>query len=772
MKIKNLIAMILFVLFALVARSIYAEEAADEYFPYPIIFIHGLDSNPSISWDTTIAEFKKYFYNEDGTCKYFDYGGDYLIALDYEKQNNGDIPTIARTALKPKIDETISKLPDGHKKVIIVAHSMGGLVTRSLLKQYPEYQDKIEKVVFIGTPHQGSPLASGVILIDRMIPELEKGLKNNKWSIFNFDLKLPGQFWAYRNRYQQMKKTLNLYKFFVAFNFKIRIKNMLRGDPLKDKGQGGRYDRTSPHSQGQGVAIGQLVIPETVTAKKTFAEKIMLGPFTVAETAPLTVTSSYEKTDTFLNNNNFAIPDKFAIIEGTGSLTSLGAWCMGKTSGGIFEYLADFEGLPAGNTLAELDEGDGIVTPASQTALASDENCQAVYEVNRCHITETKDCETILQALDENPIIENVRLVCKYKDYEPYWQNSHRYYLIIKLKDYLLADIEISELNLYRKTLEDFPEFCDSKTNTYKPYVKFGEEFLKERTDKEAPILEQLNFLPPIRWGVWGYLHLYPGEFYIEYSHTWEFQDPNGYLKLKNSAGEEAEIELIDIATSGTLYLHREGHAESINSYSEARSQAINNYLSDGGNFYYAGGALAAIISGESYHEKESIIDDEGNIIGMIDRWTADVKTHSPCYNKFNLSVGERKIKSVKVAGVFAKYKEYHRDFSLLVYRDDSNTWPPQKTTPAGTFLFSLDSATLQDNKMESYYYTENVEVNIDPEKLNLNGENIWFSQADIPFDAFLPMYGTGGDCVIVDIVAPKLVIIYDNDDVPAQDEE
>ncbi|RKZ19222.1 hypothetical protein DRQ17_01545, partial [bacterium] len=37
-------------------------------------------------------------------------------------------------------------------KVIIVAHSMGGLVTREALRVYPEMRGRIEKVVMIGTP--------------------------------------------------------------------------------------------------------------------------------------------------------------------------------------------------------------------------------------------------------------------------------------------------------------------------------------------------------------------------------------------------------------------------------------------------------------------------------------------------------------------------------------------------------------------------------------------------------------------------------------------
>jgi pimeloyl-ACP methyl ester carboxylesterase len=41
-------------------------------------------------------------------------------------------------------------------KVNIIAHSMGGLVSKDLLAEYPSFDDKINKVIFVGTPNLGA----------------------------------------------------------------------------------------------------------------------------------------------------------------------------------------------------------------------------------------------------------------------------------------------------------------------------------------------------------------------------------------------------------------------------------------------------------------------------------------------------------------------------------------------------------------------------------------------------------------------------------------
>jgi pimeloyl-ACP methyl ester carboxylesterase len=61
---------------------------------------------------------------------------------------------------------------NGGKAVHLVAHSMGGLMVRTTMMRHPELWSKVGKVVFLGTPHYGSPAIGGY-------------LKNHLWG---FDL--------------------------------------------------------------------------------------------------------------------------------------------------------------------------------------------------------------------------------------------------------------------------------------------------------------------------------------------------------------------------------------------------------------------------------------------------------------------------------------------------------------------------------------------------------------------------------------------------------
>ena len=74
--------------------------------------------------------------------------------------------------LADRIDEIKSQT--GSEKVDIVAHSMGGLLTKEYIRQ--SGPNNINKLIFVGTPHLGAPKAGEIILAgDRMgIPWLEE----------------------------------------------------------------------------------------------------------------------------------------------------------------------------------------------------------------------------------------------------------------------------------------------------------------------------------------------------------------------------------------------------------------------------------------------------------------------------------------------------------------------------------------------------------------------------------------------------------------------
>lgn len=92
-------------------------------------------------YDNLIETFKINGYKE----------GENLFTFPYDWRNSN-----VNTALKLK--EKISEVKDvcGCDKVDVVAHSMGGLVSRQYV-QSSDYQNDIDQLVFLGTPHLGAP---------------------------------------------------------------------------------------------------------------------------------------------------------------------------------------------------------------------------------------------------------------------------------------------------------------------------------------------------------------------------------------------------------------------------------------------------------------------------------------------------------------------------------------------------------------------------------------------------------------------------------------
>jgi len=72
----------------------------------------------------------------------------FAFPYDWRADNN-----LTAGLLKEKIQQV--KVITGKNKVDIIAHSMGGLVTRSYV-QGSDYQNDIDQVIFLGTPHLGS----------------------------------------------------------------------------------------------------------------------------------------------------------------------------------------------------------------------------------------------------------------------------------------------------------------------------------------------------------------------------------------------------------------------------------------------------------------------------------------------------------------------------------------------------------------------------------------------------------------------------------------
>ncbi|WP_287022636.1 alpha/beta fold hydrolase [Cohnella sp.] len=142
---KRSLSMLLVLLLA--AGLVPLPQARAEIVPYnvvepiPVLFVHGYSDNGK-SW--TESE----FYNYVQTL------GAKVVSVDYGKYSKNDITSA-------KIDEiytqAIRKLPPG--KFDVVAHSMGGLLTRYYLLKHPEVRERVRRVIFVGTPNHGSPVA-------------------------------------------------------------------------------------------------------------------------------------------------------------------------------------------------------------------------------------------------------------------------------------------------------------------------------------------------------------------------------------------------------------------------------------------------------------------------------------------------------------------------------------------------------------------------------------------------------------------------------------
>jgi pimeloyl-ACP methyl ester carboxylesterase len=108
------------------------------------------------------------------------------LAYDWRKALRSSAEGIRKTVIRTS--------DDLGEPVHIVAHSMGGLLARTTLMTFPELWDRIGRLVYIGTPHYGSPAIAGY-------------LKNHLWG---FDsLALLGRY-LNRSAFRSLWGVLNL----------------------------------------------------------------------------------------------------------------------------------------------------------------------------------------------------------------------------------------------------------------------------------------------------------------------------------------------------------------------------------------------------------------------------------------------------------------------------------------------------------------------------------------------------------------------------------
>ena len=423
---------------------------ADNYMPYPVLFVHGIGSKTG-TWDSTRKELKKYY---DGRFGYPSGGNPndilqegtlYFPMVDYEVRNNGDITEIATEdkdtsiggkSLKTRISKAISDYkalsgkPEADCKVILVCHSMGGLVARSLLKQDETpgsvagksiletdlnyYRNHIDKIIFIGTPHRGSPFASGMYLLTQETATIEQAVNiGGEIATAIYEAQINNQHDKAR-ALQEVSETM-----YGAMISDQEIMYFFKEiAPVK-------LDAGSP-------AIHQLVADGNVTANLTvwgrdpqstreetwtittshlaedaISQQDKLSIFYSSKTRIITGSAGPDTNISSISWEFFEVRDfvemmKFEEIDLIISPTGSGLASLYTAPSGGHKAISRSYTFPDTNNSIEnfLENGltDGMVPLASQTGVISD---RPVQTVNVFHTSETDEFEPILKFLDE-----------------------------------------------------------------------------------------------------------------------------------------------------------------------------------------------------------------------------------------------------------------------------------------------------------------------------------------------------------------------------------
>jgi len=153
----------------------------DEVVDYPLIFIHGIGANidywkqsmetinPNYYEMRFVSE-NKIYHNYDGKQKNHTlWGISYYTLHPMEEALGGNLDLYAL-----RVEKMVNLIKDltGKDKVIIVAHSMGGLVSRRYMTLSQDNWDSVHKILTVGTPNGG--VKTSIELVGQLI-DLKEG---------------------------------------------------------------------------------------------------------------------------------------------------------------------------------------------------------------------------------------------------------------------------------------------------------------------------------------------------------------------------------------------------------------------------------------------------------------------------------------------------------------------------------------------------------------------------------------------------------------------
>ncbi len=128
-----------------------------------VIFVHGLDGHAIDTWKSNDETVWPVWIGEDQKSTSV-----WSVAYDAKKFGNDSMHLVRRGSNIFELLLTIPELKDG--EIILVGHSFGGLVIKQLLRHASDQRSereevssfliRVKKIVFLGTPHTGSSLAT------------------------------------------------------------------------------------------------------------------------------------------------------------------------------------------------------------------------------------------------------------------------------------------------------------------------------------------------------------------------------------------------------------------------------------------------------------------------------------------------------------------------------------------------------------------------------------------------------------------------------------
>lgn len=131
-----------------------------------LLLVHGLFSGPSKCWSSLIPKIQK--ETNPSYTNYWTFGYNSALSIDQNAQI---------------LANSLSTYYANGAQIDIVAHSMGGLVSRSMIEQYGGNKF-ISKLITLDTPHEGSPLAVFRYVVGAVVA-LDSGIGG--YLIYNYE---------------------------------------------------------------------------------------------------------------------------------------------------------------------------------------------------------------------------------------------------------------------------------------------------------------------------------------------------------------------------------------------------------------------------------------------------------------------------------------------------------------------------------------------------------------------------------------------------------